>query len=197
MKAVDGCESIEEVKAVAVELLKQGKGKGPNREDLTLYRDAWLLGYELMLRVSDLRSIRYDDIKGDHLVLSQQKTGESVRVRLTNAAKRIIAARREANPDHVYLLQLDSHRSKGKPVSRSKLHEEISYAGKKLKLHLSTHSMRKSKPKIGYNNGKGEDITVISKALGHKSLSSTLHYIGATQRKVDDFSDKYSIEDLL
>ncbi|MCV5349407.1 integrase, partial [Escherichia coli] len=84
---------------------------------LTLYRDAWLLGYELMLRVSDLRSIRYDDIKGDHLVLSQQKTGESVRVRLTDTAKRIIAARREANPDHVYLLQLDSHRSKGKPVS--------------------------------------------------------------------------------
>ncbi len=44
MKAVDGCESIEEVKAVAVELLKQGKGKGPNREDLTLYRDAPVIG---------------------------------------------------------------------------------------------------------------------------------------------------------
>ncbi|MEY7684147.1 tyrosine-type recombinase/integrase [Enterobacter cloacae] len=65
----------------------------------------------------------------------------------------------------------------------------------KLGLNLSTHSMRKSKPTIGYDNG--EDIAVISKALGHKSLSSTLHYIGATQRKVDDFSDKYSIEDLL
>ncbi|EGJ4966466.1 tyrosine-type recombinase/integrase [Escherichia coli] len=188
MNFVEGCKSVQEVKAVAVELLKQGKG-------LTLYRDAWLLGYELMLRVSDLRSIRYADIKGDHLVLSQQKTGESVRVRLTDTAKRIIAARREANLDHVYLLQLDSHRSKGKPVSRSKLHEEISYAGEKLGLNLSTHSMRKSKPTIGYDNG--EDIAVISKALGHKSLSSTLHYIGATQRKVDDFSDKYSIEDLL
>ncbi|MGC6686749.1 integrase, partial [Escherichia coli] len=92
MNFVEGCKSVQEVKAVAVELLKQGKG-------LTLYRDAWLLGYELMLRVSDLRSIRYDDIKGDHLVLSQQKTGESVRVRLTDTAKRIIAARREANPD--------------------------------------------------------------------------------------------------
>ena len=188
MNFVEGCKSVQEVKAVAVELLKQGKG-------LTLYRDAWLLGYELMLRVSDLRSIRYDDIKGDHLVLSQQKTGESVRVRLTDTAKRIIAARREANPDHVYLLQLDSHRSKGKPVSRSKLHEEIRYAGEKLRLNLSPHSMRKSKPTIGYDNG--EDIAVISKALGHKSLQSTLHYIGATQRKVDDFSDKYSIEDLL
>ncbi|EOX6134505.1 hypothetical protein ACPTAS_000243 [Escherichia coli] len=52
MNFVEGCKSVQEVKAVAVELLKQGKG-------LTLYRDAWLLGYELMLRVSDLRSIRY------------------------------------------------------------------------------------------------------------------------------------------
>ncbi|MGQ8815838.1 tyrosine-type recombinase/integrase [Serratia sp. NA_13] len=60
--------------------------------------------------------------------------------------------------------------STGKPVSRSKLHEEISHAGYKLGLNLSTHSMRKSKPTIGYEDGA--DIAVISKALGHKSLSS-------------------------
>ncbi|MGQ8774286.1 tyrosine-type recombinase/integrase [Serratia sp. NA_112.1] len=63
-----------------------------------------------------------------------------------------------------------SKRSTGKPVSRSKLHEEISHAGYKLGLNLSTHSMRKSKPTIGYEDGA--DIAVISKALGHKSLSS-------------------------
>lgn len=40
-------------------------------------------------------------------------------------------------------------------------------------------------------------IAVISKALGHKSLSSTLHYIGATQAKADDFADKYSLEELV
>ena len=40
-----------------------------------LYRDAWLLGFELMLRVSDLRELRYDDVQGDHVVITQQKTG--------------------------------------------------------------------------------------------------------------------------
>ncbi|WP_244157339.1 tyrosine-type recombinase/integrase [Serratia oryzae] len=132
-----------------------------------------MLGFELMLRVSDLRELRYDDVSGDHVVIAQQKTQKVIRVRLTDTAKRIIAARKEANPNHVYILQLDSKRSTGKPVSRSKLHEEISYAGQKLGLNLSTHSMRKSKPTIGYEDGA--DIAVISKALGHKSLASTLH----------------------
>ncbi len=95
----------------------------------------------------------------------------------------------------MYVLQLDSKRSTGKPVSRSKLHEEISYAGHKLGLNLSTHSMRKSKPTIGYEDGA--DIAVISKELGHKSLASTLHYIGATQAKVDNFADKYSLGELV
>ncbi|MCW6011562.1 tyrosine-type recombinase/integrase [Serratia marcescens] len=184
MNFVDGCKSIEQVKAVAAELAKQGKGN-------MLYRDAWLLGFELMLRVSDLRELRYDDVQGDHVSITQQKTGKSVRVRLTDSSKRIIAARAEANPSHVYVLQLDSKRSTGKPISRSKLHEEISHAGHKLGLNLSTHSMRKSKPTIGYEDGA--DIAVISKALGHKSLASTLHYIGATQAKVDNFADKYSL----
>ncbi|MCU7061230.1 tyrosine-type recombinase/integrase [Serratia ureilytica] len=188
MNFVDGCKSIEQVKTVADELAKQGKGN-------PIFRDAWLLGFELMLRVSDLRELRYDAVTGDHVSITQHKTGKVVRVRLTDTAKRIIVARREANPDHVYVLQLDSHRSKGKPVSRSKLHEEISYAGHKLGLNLSTHSMRKSKPTIGYEDGA--DIAVISKALGHKSLASTLHYIGATQAKVDNFADKYSLGELV
>lgn len=55
--------------------------------------------------------------------------------------------------------------------------------------------MRKSKPTIGYEDGA--DIAVISKALGHKSLASTLHYIGATQAKVGNFADKYSLGELV
>ncbi|MGP1208152.1 MULTISPECIES: hypothetical protein [Serratia] len=48
------------------------------------------------------------------------------------------------------------------------------------------------------NNTVGiDDIAVISKALGHKSLASTLHYIGATQAKVDNFADKYSLGELV
>ena len=46
-----------------------------------------------MLRVSDLRELRYDDVQGDHVSITQQKTGKVIRVRLTDTAKRIIAAR--------------------------------------------------------------------------------------------------------
>ncbi|MEG2269059.1 MAG: hypothetical protein RSC68_32590 [Acinetobacter sp.] len=56
-----------------------------------------------MLRVSDLRELRYDDVSGDHVVITQQKTQKVIRVRLTDTAKRIIAARKKANPNHVYL----------------------------------------------------------------------------------------------
>ena len=68
MNFVDGCKSIEQVKAVAAGL-KQGKGN-------PIFRDAWLLGFELMLRVSDLRELRYDDVQGIMYRLPNTRRGK-------------------------------------------------------------------------------------------------------------------------
>ena len=47
----------------------------------------------------------------------------------------------------------------------------------------SSHSVRRSKPAHLY--AAGEDIALISKLLGHKSLASTIEYLGITQAKAE------------
>jgi integrase len=47
----------------------------------------------------------------------------------------------------------------------------------------STHSVRRSKPAHMY--WAGEDIALISRLLGHKSIASTIEYLGITQVKAE------------
>lgn len=98
----------------------------------------------------------------------------------------------------MYVFQNDSNRSKGKPISRSKIHAEIQYAVDKLKMRqllpqdavISMHSARKTVATIAHNNN--EDLEVISKMLGHRSTEHTRAYLGITQAKVDALRMKYS-----
>lgn len=50
---------------------------------------------------------------------------------------------------------------------------------------LGTHCMRKSFAK-NIHQALGEDITKTQKALGHKQLSSTTHYLSFDQSEIDD-----------
>ena len=117
---------------------------------------------------------------------------------LTETARDVLQARYNERGDNVYVFQNDSNRSRGKPISRSKIHAEIQYAVDKLKARkllpqdavISMHSSRKTVATIAHL--KGEDLEVISKMLGHRSTEHTRAYIGITQAKVDALRTKYS-----
>jgi len=47
----------------------------------------------------------------------------------------------------------------------------------------SSHSVRRSKPAHMY--WAGEDIALVSRLLGHKSIASTIEYLGITQVKAE------------
>ncbi|MBV1864923.1 MAG: tyrosine-type recombinase/integrase [Rhodobacteraceae bacterium] len=49
--------------------------------------------------------------------------------------------------------------------------------------NYSSHSVRRSKPAHMY--WAGEDIALISRLLGHKSIASTIEYLGITQAKAE------------
>lgn len=132
------------------------------------------------------------------LRITQDKTKEAVEVELTETARDVLQARYNERGDNVYVFQNDSNRSKGKPISRSKIHAEIQYAVDKLKARkllppeavISMHSSRKTVATIAHL--KGEDLEVISKMLGHRSTEHTRAYLGITQAKVDALRTKYS-----
>ena len=138
------------------------------------------------------------DIGSNVLRITQDKTKEAVEVELTETARDVLQARYNERGDNVYVFQNDSNRSKGKPISRSKIHAEIQYAVDKLKARklipqeavISMHSSRKTVATIAHS--KGEDLEVISKMLGHRSTEHTRAYLGITQAKVDALRTKYS-----
>lgn len=154
--------------------------------------DIWNVGINLALRISDLLSIRFDDIKDDRLTLKESKTGHTANIQLNPKAKTIIERIKEDHPDHLYLFQ--SHRTTQikhrapKPLSRRAVSKAFEAVGKELKLPLGTHSMRKTRGYHLYHATK--DITRVMRMLRHRSEAVTLRYIGLTQEQVDkDFRE--------
>ncbi|MBZ1758923.1 tyrosine-type recombinase/integrase, partial [Klebsiella pneumoniae] len=162
--------------------------------------DLFLLGVETQLRGVDMREWKWSDLDIGSKVLriTQDKTKEAVEVELTETAREVLKARYNERGENVYVFQNDSNRSRGKPISRSKIHAEIQYAVDKLKMRgllpqdavISMHSSRKTVATIAHS--KGEDLEVISKMLGHRSTEHTRAYLGITQAKVDALRTKYS-----
>ena len=189
-RRTDGLESAEQVQMVVEEIAKKSQ----------TVADLFLLGVETQLRGVDMREWRWDelDIGSQVLRITQDKTKEAVEVELTETARDVLQARYNERGDNVYVFQNDSNRSKGKPISRSKIHAEIQYAVDKLKARkllppdavISMHSSRKTVATIAHS--KGEDLEVISKMLAHRSPDHTRAYLGITQAKVDALRTKYS-----
>ncbi|MEI3702773.1 tyrosine-type recombinase/integrase [Klebsiella pneumoniae] len=189
-RRTDGLESAEQVQMVVEEIAKKSQ----------TVADLFLLGVETQLRGVDMREWKWSDLDIGSKVLriTQDKTKEAVEVELTETARDVLQARYNERGDNVYVFQNDSNRSKGKPISRSKIHAEIQYAVDKLKARklipqeavISMHSSRKTIASIAHS--KGEDLEVISKMLGHRSTEHTRAYLGITQAKVDALRTKYS-----
>nr|WP_269150448.1 tyrosine-type recombinase/integrase [Enterobacter hormaechei] len=154
----------------------------------------------IQLRGVDMRSWRWDELDSGSKVLriTQDKTKEAVEVELTETAREVLKARYNERGDNVYVFQNDSNRTKGKPITRSKIHAENQYAVDKLTMYgllpqeavISMHSSRKTVAAIAHAHG--EDLEVIGEMLGHRSTEHTRAYLGITQAKVDALQTKYS-----
>ncbi|VUC89378.1 integrase family protein [Raoultella terrigena] len=189
-RRTDGLESAEEVQMVVEEIAKKSQ----------TVADLFLLGVETQLRGADMREWKWSDldIGSNVLRITQEKTAGAIEALLTETARDVLQARYNERGDNVYVFQNDSNRSKGKPVSRSKIHAEIQYAVDKLKARrklpqdavIAMHSSRKTVATIAH--AKGEDLEVISKMLGHRSTEHTRAYLNITQAKVDALRTKYS-----
>ncbi|STV13904.1 Site-specific recombinase XerD [Klebsiella pneumoniae subsp. ozaenae] len=57
--------------------------------------DAWKLNLQLALRISDLLSVRYDDVQGRFLRLKEGKTGKQRELVLNTEAIKVLKRRRK------------------------------------------------------------------------------------------------------
>ncbi len=156
-----------------------------------IYADIWKIGVNLSLRIGDLLRLKYEDLNLTErsIRLIEAKTGKAKHIRLNAAALAVITRRRQEHPDDTGLFQVNCNRAKDKPISRVSVGRVFSEAGDLLGLTINTHSMRKSRGKVMYDNKV--PIEKIAKVLNHSNTSSTLRYLGITHEEVlqtyDDF----------
>jgi len=95
--------------------------------------DIWNIGLNLALRISDLLSIKFDDINDDRLLIHESKTGKLANIQLNNKTLTTIKQICKEHPSHVYLFQ--SYRNQQainkapKPLSRHAVSEAFAMIG--------------------------------------------------------------------
>lgn len=121
------------------------------------------------LRYCDVKALKWENILTDELKLVQQKTKIAVTVPLFDNAKSVLPQR---GKNHELVFDLPSHTSCQKWVKRL-----VRDAGldKKISWHCGRHT-------FGTNLiACGNDVTVVSKLLGHNSLVNTQRYVKVNQ----------------
>lgn len=176
MNIVEAVKTEGEAEVIARKLSKNARGN-------PMYADIWRFGVNTALRISDLLSLTFEDVVGNKLVIKESMTGKTRHIDLNSSAKRIVAKRRQAHPDHTFLLQVDSNRAKGEAVSRVAVAGAFKAVGYELGIHLGTHSMRKTRGWLMYSGGVC--IEKICKVLKNSSSAVTMTYIGINQAEVD------------
>jgi integrase len=129
------------------------------------------------LRRSDLVKLRWNDLKGDHFEVRQQKTGEPVLVGCTEELPRIA--------DTIIV------GDRGNPVTAASLSRMV-----RLKLRemgvtgYSIHGLRKN---AGNEIAEPEVLSAIMVRLGHKTPQMAAHY---TKRASQEMSMRSAVEKL-
>jgi len=136
MNEVEAVKSKDDIMTIS-SLLEKHAGE--------IYRDIWSLGINTALRISDLLSIKMEDLTSETLTLKESKTGKLVVIiTLNRRAQEIVTRRKQAYPSDVYLFQAKANRAAAnKPIDRSTVARRFKEIGEIVRIPLGTHSMRK------------------------------------------------------
>jgi integrase len=169
-----------------------------------LYRNLALLnvGIDTMLRLSDLRQLKVEDVRRidgvmkSEMLVTQMKTRNEVRCVLSPKSQAALTTLiREDKKIHEDYLFTASGRPHGQPMSDDMIrlivkHWAEDYLGLEGK-HYSGHSLRRTKAKFLYQETK--NLRMISKLLGHRRIANTEEYLGVTDQDAIDIAHKYQI----
>lgn len=151
------------------------------------------LGLDSMLRACDLLVLKVADVTypdgtiRQQLRRKQKKTKHNVYPALTPATRRYVAQWIKTSgkqPDHFLFTRTKAINQPA--IGRGQYAKLVKawadwvgrYPG-----DYSTHSLRRTKPRHMYK--KGEDIVLISRLLGHKSVAVTMDYLAIEQDEAD------------
>ena len=147
------------------------------------------LSVDLMLRSSDLLSLRVKDVMNEsgsvktEVKVRQQKTGKTtLNIPLSKNSIDVIKKylMDKEQDDFIFMGQMGHFMRK--PICSQQYARIVKGWMKKLGLEdtseYSTHSMRKTKPSVIYN--KTHNVDAVRRLLGQSSVTATSSYLGVT-----------------
>lgn len=140
------------------------------------------VGINTSLRISDILTLNREHFEGDHLRLTERKTGKAKLIRINQSLQSAVETLApEAGP-------LFPSRKGDKAISTTQAYRILNSAAERagLPINFGTHTMRKTFAYFAYDNGNGADITLLMRVLNHGSARETLRYIGIEQDDIDD-----------
>lgn len=155
--------------------------------------DLWRIGINLALRITDLLSLKFDDVRGDILYIQEGKTKKYREIVINGSARKYIDKRRRKYPNDIYLFQSKSITLNGriKPINRDYASKQFKLVGEEMGIRFNTHSMRKTRGYVMHKDGVPP--AMIAKILNHSSEAITLRYIGIEQEDINSTYTKYCL----
>jgi integrase len=151
----------------------------------------FLLGISLGLRISDLLTLKKEDLYQSHIWIWEKKTKKSKKyrkqVRIPGYIKKYLISYADKLNDGDYVFK--SRQGGNRPIDRSTAYRILNKAAKEVNLkEIGTHTLRKT---FGYHfYKKTKDVATLQKLFNHSSPEITLRYIGITQDEIDKAIDK-------
>lgn len=150
----------------------------------------FLLGITIGLRISDILSLRKEDLLKSHIDIVELKTRKHKRVKIPGYIKKELIAYANTLPDGSFVIL--SRQGVNRPIDRSTayriLNEAAEFVGLK---EIGTHTLRKT---FGYHYYKQtKDVAMLQELFNHSDQSTTLKYIGINQDLIDAAMDKFRI----
>src|SRR5690625_4258413 len=148
--------------------------------DLLLF----IIGINTALRISDILSLRVQDISDTHIEITEKKTTKKKRIKINAAIREAFRdlVPKDAEPND----WLFPSRKGDKPIGRSQAWRVLSKAAEDagIRKPFGTHSLRKTAGFFAYKNGT--DLSILMRLFNHSSQRETLRYIGIEQEDVDE-----------
>jgi integrase len=153
------------------------------------------LGINSGLRISDLLSLKFNDILIDknivkEITLKEKKTGKTKTFSLSDKTRKIIkeyiSTIDEYNLDEPLFFSRKKKDGQRIPITRQHAHKILSDTANLVGIddNIGTHSLRKT---FGYHAyKKGFDLSHLQKIFNHATPRQTLDYIGITKDEIDN-----------
>lgn len=140
-----------------------------------------ITGINLGLRISDLLSLTFGDLRKDEIIVLEQKTKKRRKLKINDNIKH--ALRFFENEKDSFCCFRSQKKSVYSVQQVNRLIKSY-FSGS----NISSHSLRKSfGRRVWDNNNQSEKaLLYLSELFGHQSISTTRKYLGIRQEELDD-----------